>query len=73
MKMRRARLTAYFPVEQPSEHQPHGASEILGAFESNVSPEKFQANVLRQKYITAGDISVVGSQRFSAPVKASAN
>ncbi len=44
------------------------------AFESNVTPEKFQANVLAaKKYITAGDIiQVVGSQRFSAPVKASA-
>ena len=42
-------------------------------FESNKTKEKFFANVLRaKKYITAGDIiQVVGSQRFSAPVKAS--
>ena len=63
-------------LEQPSEHQPATLpSEIPPvAFESNVTPEKFQANVLAaKKYITAGDIiQVVGSQRFSAPVKASA-
>jgi len=63
-------------LEQPSEHQPATVpSEIPPvAFESNVTPEKFQANVLAaKKYITAGDIiQVVGSQRFSAPVKASA-
>jgi anthranilate synthase component 1 len=42
-------------------------------FESNMTKEKFGANVLKAKeYITAGDIiQVVGSQRFSAPVKAS--
>jgi anthranilate synthase component 1 len=42
-------------------------------FESNMSPERFQANVVAaKKYITAGDIiQVVGSQRFSAPVTAS--
>ena len=42
-------------------------------FESNQTKEKFSANVLKAKeYITAGDIiQVVGSQRFSAPVKAS--
>ena len=42
-------------------------------FESNVPREKFLANVLKAKeYITAGDIiQVVGSQRFSTPVKAS--
>ena len=42
-------------------------------FESNVPKEKFFANVLKAKqYITAGDIiQVVGSQRFSTPVKAS--
>jgi anthranilate synthase component 1 len=41
-------------------------------FESNVPQEKFFANVLKAKeYITAGDIiQVVGSQRFSTPVKA---
>ena len=42
-------------------------------FESNVPKEKFFANVVKAKeYITAGDIiQVVGSQRFSTPVKAS--
>jgi anthranilate synthase component 1 len=42
------------------------------AFESNVPKEKFFANVLKAKeYITSGDIiQVVGSQRFSIPVKA---
>jgi len=42
-------------------------------FESNVTQQKFEANVLKAKeYITAGDIiQVVGSQRFTIPVKAS--
>jgi anthranilate synthase component 1 len=42
------------------------------AFDSNRTREKFSADVLAaKKYITAGDIiQVVGSQRFSAPVKA---
>jgi anthranilate/para-aminobenzoate synthase component I len=42
------------------------------AFESNQTKEKFFANVeASKKFITAGDIiQVVGSQRFSAPVKA---
>ena len=41
-------------------------------FTSNVAREKFYANVLKAKeYIVAGDIiQVVGSQRFSTPVKA---
>ena len=41
-------------------------------FASNTSPETFRENVRRAKeFITAGDIiQVVGSQRFSAPVKA---
>ena len=41
-------------------------------FESNVTQGKFFANVVKAKeYITAGDIiQVVGSQRFSTPVKA---
>lgn len=58
--------TEYIPVSVPSE-----VPEI--GFESNVSKEKFVANVLKSKeYITCGDIiQVVGSQRFSAPVKAS--
>jgi anthranilate synthase component 1 len=63
-------------LEQPSEHQPATLpSEIPPvAFESNITPDKFRANVeAAKKYITAGDIiQVVGSQRFSAPVKASA-
>jgi anthranilate synthase component 1 len=43
------------------------------ACESNVAPEQFYANVRKAKeLITAGDIiQVVGSQRFSAEVKAS--
>jgi anthranilate synthase component 1 len=42
-------------------------------FTSNTSREQFEANVLEaQKFITAGDIiQIVGSQRFSAPMKAS--
>jgi anthranilate synthase component 1 len=42
-------------------------------FESNVTKEKFLANVIAsQRYITAGDIiQVVGSQRFSTPLRAS--
>jgi anthranilate synthase component 1 len=62
-------------LEQPSEH--HSVSvpgEVAPlAFASNVTKEKFFANVRRAKeYITAGDIiQVVGSQRFSVPVKAS--
>jgi anthranilate synthase component 1 len=62
-------------LEQPGEH---GAvivtDDILPvAFDSNQAKEKFAANVLKAKeYIVAGDIiQVVGSQRFSAPVKAS--
>ncbi len=61
-------------LEKPIEH----AHVTLPAevpplpFESNTSKEKFEANVLKAKeYITAGDIiQVVGSQRFSTPVKA---
>ncbi len=55
----------YVPVTVPGEVPPI-------KFESNVSKEKFLANVLKAKeYITAGDIiQVVGSQRFSAPAKA---
>ena len=62
-------------LEQPSEHQPVTLPTDVAPlpFESNLTPEKFQANVLAaKKYITAGDIiQVVGSQRFSAPVTAS--
>jgi anthranilate synthase component 1 len=61
-------------LEQPSEHLPITVpSEVPSvSFESNVPKEKFFANVLKAKeYITAGDIiQVVGSQRFSTPVKA---
>ncbi len=62
-------------LEQPSDHQPVSlpAESPSIPFESNLTKEKFGANVLKAKeYITAGDIiQVVGSQRFSAPVKAS--
>ncbi len=62
-------------LEQPGQHSlvtmPADAPSV--PFESNVSREKFLENVRRAKeYITAGDIiQVVGSQRFSTPVKAS--
>ena len=62
-------------LEQPSDHR---AVTVTGdappvAFESNQTKEKFSANVeASKKYITGGDIiQVVGSQRFSAPIKAS--
>ncbi|HZQ47546.1 MAG TPA: anthranilate synthase component I [Verrucomicrobiae bacterium] len=62
-------------LEQPSEHPPVTVpAEVPSVpFESNVSREQFLANVLKAKqYITSGDIiQVVGSQRFSTPVKAS--
>src|SRR5437016_6323708 len=61
-------------LEQPAEHHPVTVPEEVPSipFESNVSKEKFSANVLKAKeYITSGDIiQVVGSQRFSTPVKA---
>src|SRR5580658_2246068 len=62
-------------LEQPSEHAPVDVPletpEI--PFTSNMTKEHFMENVERaKKYITAGDvIQVVGSQRFSTPVKAS--
>ncbi len=63
-------------LEQPAPHQPATLpDEVPSAdFESNVPKEKFFDNVLKaKKYITAGDIiQVVGSQRFSTPVKTSA-
>jgi anthranilate synthase component 1 len=66
------RLTSL--LEQPSEHRPVTVpAEVPPVpFESNVPKEKFLANVLKAKeYITSGDIiQVVGSQRFSTPVKA---
>jgi anthranilate synthase component 1 len=62
-------------LEQPTEHQPVDVPGDVPAipFQSNVPKEQFFANVLKSKeYITAGDIiQVVGSQRFSAPIKAS--
>jgi len=61
-------------LEQPSEQRPVTVpSEVPSVpFESNIAKEKFFANVRKAKeYITAGDIiQVVGSQRFSTPVKA---
>jgi anthranilate synthase component 1 len=62
-------------LEQPSEHHPVTLpAEVPPVrFESNVPKDRFQANVLKAKeYIVAGDIiQIVGSQRFSTPVKAS--
>jgi anthranilate synthase component 1 len=62
-------------LEQPSEHVPVTLpSEVpVPPFTSNLTPEQFQANVgIAKKYIQGGDIiQVVGSQRFSAPIKAS--
>ena len=61
-------------LESPSESSPVSVPPEIPplAFESNQTPEKFYANVeAAKKFITAGDIiQVVGSQRFSAPVKA---
>jgi len=63
-------------LEQPSEHRPVTVPREVPnvSFETNVPRDKFFANVRRAKeYITAGDIiQVVGSQRFSTAVKASA-
>ena len=62
-------------LEQPTEQRPVSLPADVSPvhFESNVPRDKFLANVTRAKtYITAGDIiQVVGSQRFSTPVKAS--
>ncbi len=62
-------------LEQPSEHIPVSVPAEIPEmpFESNVTKEKFFENVSKsKKYINAGDIiQIVGSQRFSAPVKAS--
>jgi len=61
-------------LEQPLEHHPVTVPINVADIpvESNMSKESFMANVMKsKKYITAGDIiQVVGSQRFSAPVKA---
>src|SRR5262245_53838049 len=62
-------------LEQPAEHHPVSVPGEVPTvpFESNVPKEKFFQNVLKAKeQIVAGDIiQVVGSQRFSTPVKAS--
>jgi anthranilate synthase component 1 len=61
-------------LEQPIDHVPVTLPQEVPSipFESNTPKEKFLANVLEsKKYITGGDIiQVVGSQRFSTPVKA---
>ena len=61
-------------LEQPSEHTPVSLpAEVPPVpFESNVTKEKYFANIeAAKRYITSGDIiQVVGSQRFSTPVKA---
>ena len=58
------------PTEQTLVTVPQELPQI--PFDSNMSKERFLENVLHaKKYITAGDIiQVVGSQRFSTPVKA---
>jgi anthranilate synthase component 1 len=62
-------------LEQPLEHLPVDVPREVPEipFTSNMSKEAFLQNVaLAKKYISAGDIiQVVGSQRFSTPVKAS--
>jgi anthranilate synthase component 1 len=61
-------------LQQPSEYLPVSIPNEVAPvpFESNISKERFFANVLRAKeYIMAGDIiQVVGSQRFSTPLTA---
>ncbi len=61
-------------LEQPMQYTPVSLpDEVPGVpFESNVTREKFYANVQQAKEcITAGDIiQIVGSQRFSTPVQA---
>ncbi len=61
-------------LELPSQYRPVAVPVEVPSipFESNVSREHVLANVLKAKqYITSGDIiQVVGSQRFSTPVKA---
>jgi anthranilate synthase component 1 len=62
-------------LEQPCTHQPITVpSEVpMVPVESNMTRETFLENVAKsKKYITGGDIiQVVGSQRFSTPVKSS--
>jgi anthranilate synthase component 1 len=61
-------------LEQPTETLPVTVPTEVPhiPFESNVTKEKFLANVdAAKKYITSGDIiQIVGSQRFSTPVTA---
>jgi len=61
-------------LRQPTPHPPVPVPDEVPPvpFVSNLTPERFHANVRKAKeYITAGDIiQVVGSQRFSTPVKA---
>jgi anthranilate synthase component 1 len=61
-------------LEQPTQYTPVTVPPEVpqAAFESNVSKEKFFANVARAKeYIVRGDIiQVVGSQRFTATTAA---
>jgi anthranilate synthase component I len=58
------------PLQESPVTVPTNAPDL--PFESNMPKEKFFASVLKAKeYIVSGDIiQVVGSQRFSAPVKA---
>jgi anthranilate synthase component 1 len=62
-------------LEQPTQYTPVTAPPEVPevAFESNVTAEKFAANVRKAKeYIVGGDIiQVVGSQRFTANTSAS--
>ena len=61
-------------LQQPAQQQPVVLRSDVPPvpFTSNTTKEKFFANVLKaQEFITGGDIiQIVGSQRFSAPVKA---
>jgi len=61
-------------LEQPMEHKPVSlpANAPEAPFKSNMEKGAFLAHVEKSKeYITAGDIiQVVGSQRFSTPMKA---
>jgi anthranilate synthase component 1 len=63
-------------LKQPTDLAPATVptEEPVAPFESNVPHETFLANVRKAKeYITAGDIiQVVGSQRFTTPVRATA-
>ncbi len=66
------RLTSL--LEQPSQYVPVSIPREVPPvpFESNVTKERFLANVAKSKeYIVSGDIiQIVGSQRFCTPVKA---